>query len=149
MAKYSAQLNRTSSTTLPVGSITSDSTTPRRGRIYYLNVGFIGTPADTAHQLDVQRCTAAGTSTAVTPKPLDPADAACLSDCGENHTVDATRTANEVMLAIAMNTKATVQWYAPPGSELVYPATAANGFALITSTTTALAMTSMVFFNEE
>ncbi len=149
MAKYSALMSRTSSTTLPVGSIVSDSTTPRRGKIYYVNAGFTGAPADTAHRLDVQRCTAAGTSTAVTPKPLDPADAAALADCGENHTVDATRTAGMVILALSFNGKATVQWYAPPGSELVYPATAANGYALITTTTTALAMTSTVYFSEE
>lgn len=134
MAKYAVELNRTASSSAALGSVTSDGTTPRRGKIYDLIFGSEATPADAAILWTVQRCTAAGTSTGVTPEPLDPADAACLSDAGENHTIEPTFTANKVVLSIALNQRATFRWVAAPGGELIYPATAANGFGIQTDT---------------
>lgn len=149
MARYAVQLNRTASTTLPVGSVVADSTTPRRQKIYDLIFGSEATPADGAFLYTVQRCTAAGTSTAVTAQALDPADAAALADCGENHTIDATQTANAIVLAIALNQRATFRWVAPPGGELVAPATAANGFAINTPSAALVAVSATVHFEEQ
>lgn len=149
MAKYAVEFNRTASTTASLGSITADATRPRRGKIYDLILGSEGSAADNAFKYIVQRVTAAGTSTAVTPFPLDPADAATESDAGENHTIEPTYTANAVLLAIGLNQRATFRWVAAPGGELVYPATASNGFGIQTPTSAAVAITATVHYEEQ
>lgn len=130
MARYAAEVNRTASTTLSLGTVGAGA---RRGRVYDLILGSEATPADAAVLWVVQRYTAAGTSTAVTPNALDPADAAFGGACGENHTIDATYTAGAVALSVPLNQRATFRWVAAPGGELVYPATAANGFGIRTT----------------
>jgi hypothetical protein len=149
MANYVVQLNRTASTTLPVGTVTADATRPRRIKWYDLMFGSEASPADNPFLWTVQRCTALGTSTGVTPTALDSADAATESDAGENHTIDATQTANLILLAIALNQRATFRWVAAPGGELVYPATASNGLAINTPTSSAVAVTATVMYQEQ
>lgn len=150
MAKYSVEMNRAASATLSVGTITADATTPRRQKIYDLTMGSEATPADFAFLWQVQRCTTAGTNTPVTPQALDPSDALALADAGENHTVDPTLTANAILLAIALNQRATFRWVASPGGELVIPATASNGVALRTPTAGGTpAITATVHFEEQ
>jgi hypothetical protein len=135
MANFAADFQRTGSTTASLGSIGAVSTTQaRRGRIYDLIMGSEATPADAALLWTVQRYTAAGTNTAVTPQKLDPADAAFLGEAGENHTVEPTYTAGAIVLNIPLNQRATFRWVAAPGGELVYPATTANGFGIQTDT---------------
>lgn len=135
MAGLAIPLTRTASATLAVGSITADATRPRRFKLYDLMISYSGTPGDAAALLQVPRCTAAGTSTAVTPRNLDPADAATELDAGENHTVDPTITSNSSLLDLAFNQRAAVRWVASPGKEIVAPATASNGLAFKTPTT--------------
>ncbi len=149
MGNYAVQMNRTASATLPVGSITADATRPRRMKLYDLVFGAEATPADGVFLLTAQRVTAAGTSTAVTPQALDPADAATENDAGENHTIDATATANAILLAIALNQRATFRWVAAPGGELVTPATASNGLALYTPTAALVAVSATVHFADQ
>ena len=112
-------------------------------------MGSEASPADNPFQYIVQRCTALGTSTGVTPSPLDPADAATEADAGENHTVEPTYTAGLVLLAIGLNQRATFRWVAPPGGELVYPATAANGIGIQTPTSSAVVITGTLYFAEQ
>jgi len=149
VANYVVQLNRTASTTASLGSVGADATRPRRGKWYDLVFGSEASPADNAFLYIVQRCTALGTSTAVTPSPLDPADAATESDSGENHTIEPTYTANLVLLSIALNQRATFRWVAPPGGELVYPATASNGLGIQTTTASAVAISATVMYAEQ
>ena len=149
MARYAVQLNRTASTTASLGTIGADATRPRRGKLYYLVLGSEASPADNAFQYIVQRCTALGTSTAVTPQPLDPADAATESDAGENHTAEPTYTSNAVLLAVGLNQKATFQWRAPAGDEIVYPATASNGLGIQTPTSSAVVITATLHYAEQ
>lgn len=149
MAGYAVELNRTASTTASLGSIVADATRPRRSKVYDLIFGSEGTPADNAFQYVLQRCTAAGTSTGVTPSPLDPADAATETDAGENHTIEPTYTAGAVLLSISVNQRATFRWVASPGGELVYPATASNGIGIKTPTSSAVAITATVHFQEQ
>jgi len=148
VAAYVVQLNRTASTTASLGTVGADATRPRRGRFYDLIFGSEASPADNAFLYIVQRCTALGTSTAVTPSPIDPADAATESDAGENHTVEPTYTANLVLLSVALNQRATFRWVASPGGELVYPATASNGLGIQTTTASAVAISATVHYNE-
>ena len=108
------------------------SATTIRPRIYDVIFGTSGTPADNALNWLLQRYTAAGTATSVTPTAIDPADPAALASAGSNHTVEPTYTAGAILLDIDANQRSTQRWVASPGSELVMPATAANGAGLAT-----------------
>ena len=135
MANFAADFQRTASTTATLGSVGAVSTTQaRRGKIYDIIFGSEATPADAAILWTFRRYTAAGTSTAVTPQALDPADAAFLGQAGENHTIEPTYTAGAIMLNIPLNQRATFRWVASPGGEIVYPATTANGIGIETDT---------------
>ena len=103
-------------------------TTARRGKIYDLLIGTNGTPADNYLEWDVSRMTVDGTGSAVTPNALDPADAAALGTSKANYTVEPTVTASSSVFYVGVNQRASYRWVAAPGSELVYPATANNGF---------------------
>ena len=92
--------------------------------------GSSATPADNALNWLLQRYTAAGTATSVTPAPLDPADPAATATAGQNHTAEPTYTAGAVLLDISANQRSTQRWVASPGGELVLPATAANGIGV-------------------
>lgn len=149
MGRYSVKMTRTASATLSVGNVTADATRPRRGKVYDLILSQAeATPADGNTLFQVQRCTSAGTASAVTPQSLDPADAATEMDAAENHTVDPTLTASAILLSVGLNQRATFRWVAAPGGELVFPATASNGLAFRTPTA-ALVTTSITAHVEE
>jgi hypothetical protein len=149
MAAYSVELRRTASTTASLGSITADATRPRRGKLYEVIIGSEATPADNAFLLRVRRCTAAGTSTAVTPNPNDPADAATETDAGENHTVEPTYTANSEQLVVPFNQKATFRWYVSKEDGIIWPATASNGVGFETPTASAVTIAATARFQEQ
>lgn len=148
MAKYAIDLRRTASTTASVGSVTADATRPRRFRLYDWTFGSEASPADNPFLWLIQRATAAGTSTAVVPQPLDPADAATEMDAGENHTVEPTYTAAAILLHIPLNQRATFRWVAAPEGQLVFPATASNGFGVQTPTGSAVVVTTQLHVDE-
>ncbi|MEM3077614.1 MAG: hypothetical protein QXW38_08375 [Candidatus Nitrosotenuis sp.] len=103
------------------------STAAIRPAIYDLVSGSDATPADNAAEYNVQRYTAAGTATAVTPQALDPGNPAATATAGEAHTAEPTYTANAVLLNYMHNQRATFRWVAAPDGEIILPATAANG----------------------
>lgn len=103
-----------------------------RPKIYDILFGLGGTPADNTLYWSLQRQTAAGTITAVTPRSLDPGNPAASSTAGSNATAEGTITANSDLLTFALNQRATFRWVAPPGGELVIPATANNGIPALT-----------------
>jgi hypothetical protein len=105
--------------------VTSASTV--RPGIYFVMIGISGTPADSAVTHYIQRHTAAGTVTSVTPVPLDSGDPAALAQSGENHTIEPTLTANLIVFRLALNQRASHSWWADPYGALCLPATAANG----------------------
>lgn len=111
-------------------ALTAATALLRRGKLYDLTVGTLGTPADQSYEYDVSRQTAAGTSTSVTPLPLDPADSAAGTVGSANFTAEGTITATSGMIYIAANQRATYRWVAAPGSELVWPATNLAGVAI-------------------
>jgi hypothetical protein len=101
-----------------------------RPLVYDIIVGSTATPADNALEFILQRCTAAGTSTSVTPTANDSADPAAIATAGVNHTVEPTYTSGAILVDIAMNQRATQRWVPSPGREIKLPATAANGVGL-------------------
>ena len=100
-----------------------------RPQLYDLIVSSNATPADNSSEWQLLRFTAAGTSTSVTPEKVDSGDPAATAVCGKNHTVEPTYS-TVPLLDFAVNQRATFRWVAAPNSEIVAPATAANGFGL-------------------
>ena len=149
MARYAADFQATNNTAETHGSITADATRPRRGKLYDAIFGSEASPADNPFFWRVARITAAGTSTAVVPQPLDPADAATETDAGENHSAEPTYPSAAILLHIPLNQRATFRWVAAPGGELVWPATAANGLGIIAPTGAAVVVTVQTHFEEQ
>lgn len=106
--------------------ILTTATTVRPG-IYFIMVGVSGTPADSAITHYGQRSTAAGTSTAVTPQPLDLDDPAALCSAGENSTIEPTYTSNAILFRLALNQRASHSWYADAYGALTISDTSAAG----------------------
>ena len=128
-ARYAANGDQNLTTTRSTAlSVTANATTGHRLWVYEFYCGIEGTPADLAGTMLVERCTAPGTHTAVTPGLIDSADRASQAVAGENATVEPTYTANEIMAEVPLNHRGTYRWVAPPGGELVGPATATDGF---------------------
>lgn len=147
--KFSTDFQRTASTTASLGTLTSDATRARRLRVYDVILGSEATPADAAILWTFRRCSAAGTSTGVTPQNLDPASFTTEYDAGENHTIEPTYTANLIVLTVPLNQRATFRWVAAPGGELVFPATASNGFGIQTPTSSAVVISAEVHFADQ
>jgi hypothetical protein len=119
--------------------------------VFDVILGSEATPADAAILWTFQRCSAAGTSTGVTPQNLDPGSSTTEYDAGENHTIEPTYTAGAILLNVPLNQRATFRWVAAPGAEWVMPATASNGFGIQTDTisTGTPVITSTVYADEE
>lgn len=151
MARFSVKMQRTSSTTLSVGEVSQPATNMRRARIYDFLFGSEATPGDAALQWQMQRHTATGTATSVTPRQVDPSEGTIASGmvAKENHTVDPTVTANEFPFTQPLNQRASYRWVAPPDGEIVIPATASVGIAVRTPVSTSLVLvTADVYYVE-
>lgn len=99
-----------------------------RPLLYDLVIGSNAAPADVATLFHLERFTAVGTEgSGFTPLPLDPAAVAAEADYGVAHTAEPTYTANEILMKISLNQRATFRWVASPGKEMRAPATANNG----------------------
>lgn len=118
-----------SSTYKTILYVTAAASSPRRGKVYDILVGTNGTPADNYMEYDISRQTASGTASVITVNALDPADANFTSLAAANATGEGTITANSSVFYVGVNQRASYRWVAAPGSELVFPATANNGFA--------------------
>lgn len=122
--------------TLAAGSTilyTVNGSTARRLKVHHVIAGASGTPDDQAAQVDVRRVTAEATTpggTAVTPFPLDEDDPVALSNAVEAPTSEPTY-ATGSGLELGLNQRATFQWIATPGKELVASATTDHGFGAI------------------
>lgn len=112
-------------------SITSagalSTTQARRGQVYDISFGANDAPnaTDCSIQYTTLRTSTTGTSTGVTPSPIDGAGQIMLGQGSVNHTIEPTTGVH--LLAITLNQRASQRWVAAPGSELVWPATTLNG----------------------
>jgi hypothetical protein len=136
MAFYSAHGQDTNTASTTILGVSQPASALKRLKISYVSVGSDAT-ADNAFSAVLQRTTAPGTSTSVTPQRRDPADGAASAVAGQAHTVEPTYTSGENVLSIAGHQRSTFQWYAIPGHEIVVPVTnnAGIGFKTITVTT--------------
>ena len=123
------------SSTLPIANIVG--TAAVRSKLYDFTIGSDATPGDQACKYTWQRSTTVGTwggagGAAITPQAIDPGDPAAVTTSNQGIcSVGPTLTASAFLLAVALNQRATYRWVAAPGSELVIPATANNGIALL------------------
>lgn len=107
------------------------------------------TPNDYSAHFLLQRFSADGTGTAVTPQKLDSNSPAAVATSKHTYTVEPTLTAGAVLLELAHNQRATVRWVAVPGAELVIPATAGAGLALVCqAVSTQFTEAATLFFTE-
>jgi hypothetical protein len=123
-------------------------TAATRAALYDIVLGF-ASPADNSIQWVVGRYTVAGTTTGVTPAPLDPGNTASIFVSGENASAEPTYTAARELLDGELNQRATFRWVAAPGGELMAPATAANGIGLYVIHASVTATARVTFHVEE
>jgi len=120
-----------------------------RGAIYYVALGSESAPADATIVAVVKTTTADGTSTAVTPVPLDAGDRAALCTAGQTYTAEPTYT-GVPLLNITMNQRSHYQFYAQEGGEFLSNPAAGDGFGLqITTFSTGTPTMSAVFHWKE
>lgn len=131
--RYSVNGQRATAASAPQTILGISSTTAVRPFVYDLLIGSSASPADNAILWSMQRFTASGTGTSVTPQALDSGDPASTSSSQKAHTVDPTYTANAVVWYTALNQRATHRWVADPDGAIVCPATANNGVGLFPS----------------
>ncbi len=138
MARYSTN-NRLAGTQQAVSTtfktqlaLTAATATLCRGQIVEVSYGADGAPNATDCNIvyDISRQTAVGTSTAATPLGTNPADVASRTVAAVNFTAEGTITAASTIFTRTLNQRASQQWYANPGSELVWPATNLAGLAV-------------------
>jgi hypothetical protein len=138
MAKYSVNnglggtLQAITSTYKSLLSVTAATALLRRGKLYDVMFGTLGTPTDQTYEFDISRQTAVGTPTVVTPTALDPADVACGTVGNANMTAEPTVTASSSEFYLGINQRASYRWVAAPGSEILWPATNLAGLVMRT-----------------
>ena len=119
-------------------TVTSNSATVQRNRIYELNMGNVGTPADLVSIYLIGKVTTenSGNMTILVATNVDEEDRAPQALVGSNHTGEPTYVAGTValniptngdLLRVPLNHRATYRWVAPPGGELVTPKVQGDG----------------------
>lgn len=128
-ARYQAKGDQTLTTGLTSAlTVGSNATTAQRNYITEYLLSIVTTPSDSQIRWDIQRCSALGTSTLVTPGLIDPGDRAAQAAVGKNHTVEPTYTANALIVeALFLNARATFRWVAAPGQAILHAATVGAG----------------------
>lgn len=132
MNSYFATTNKTNtvSSTVPMFNLLGAASRPLH--IYEIMIACDAAPDDEAATFALMRTTARGTqSTTVAPNPLSTQSPASIATLDDTWSVDPTITANSQLLQFAMNQRATIRWVARPGNEIVVPATANAGLALV------------------
>lgn len=131
MARWGVTANKGAGNVQSVLLLTAAAASPRRAKIYDWTLGCGASPADNVFTHVGQRCTTAGTGSALTPNSLDPADTLASTIVAKDTvTVDPTLTASALIFRKALNQRATFRWVAAPYGEIIIPATAANGIML-------------------
>lgn len=150
MGAYHGYNNKTNtvSSTVPMFNLVGLAT--KRLRVFEILIGSDATPVDAASKFVFRRTSARGTqSTTVTPNPFDPADPAAGAVYDTAWSANPTITANSDMLQVAISQRNTVRWLARPECEIVIPATAGAGLALISDVATSAANHAFsAFWNE-
>ena len=132
MAKFGVTGNKGAANVQSVLTLHAAAANSRRAKLAQITFGCIENPPfDSQIVHIVQRATTVATGAARTPNSLDPADTqASTIQAFDTVTADPTLTAGAFLLEKALNERATFNWVAREGYELVIPATANNGFMI-------------------
>lgn len=131
MPRYAATFTKTGSDSVQQLVEVLSTATVQRQKWYAFVVACTATPADALFSYLVKRVTASATGTSLTPSPLDLQDAACRSTSEHLITADhASFSSGAELFRAPVNHRATYQWMASEGRELVGPATSASGLSL-------------------
>lgn len=128
-------------------SVTAQTTGLCRGRAVGIAIGPSGAPSATDCNVlfTIQRQTAAGTSTSITPNPIFPADVASRSVCTANSTAEPTSAL--CIWSRPLNQRSSMQWVGQDtDANLFWPATNLAGLAGMCLVVTGAAYTGPVFF---
>jgi hypothetical protein len=130
MRRYTATGFQTPNTTTYKGILQLTGAVTFRFGLYDAIFSTNGTPADNDITYGIQRTTADGTDTAVTPAPLDPADPVSLVTAGEDNSGEPTDASIIPLLEVGVHQRATFRWAAAPGGEIIVAAVANEGLSL-------------------
>jgi len=108
------------------------ATAATRPKIFHFAVSTTGAAADGVLEWILQRSTAIGTTTAVTPRNIDATDpSTAVATAGSNATTEPTYTANSSLFDQGINQRATYTWNAwTEGAQLVCATSANNGIGI-------------------
>lgn len=151
MPRYSAPFTKTNSDSVRQLVEILSSATVQRQKWFAFVVGCVTTPADAVFKYVVRRVTASATGTALTPTPLDPTnDAACRSTAEHVITADHSsfNSSPLELFRAPCNHRATYQWMAGDGRELIGPAVSGNGLSLGMADASALLFEGTAQFEE-
>lgn len=151
MAAYAVPFTKTGAdSVLCVAELLTPASLFRRGKVFSFGVACTAASNDGVHQYVVRRITNSGTGTAATISPLDPADAACTMVAEHLITVDpASFGAGIELYREPLNGRASWQWNANPGRELVCAASATVGFGFGLSAASTSTYAGHVHFEEQ
>ena len=131
MLHYDAPLSKGADNVRSVGSVNANATTPLRGWVNYCMFGLAGIPGTEATVVWLISSVAAlGTSSAQTVRPSNDVSGFPAASAASRDTYTVDPSFGNTHYRKVMNMRTSWEWYAPPGGELVWPATASNGFIL-------------------
>jgi len=128
---YKAPWNATNtqSTTVPIMTLTGSAAI--RVALKEYTIGSDATPANMAATYLIRRhSTAPAGGTAITPKPKDSADPACVATAMMGPSIGAP-TLGDTLDQLPLNQNSSFRWVADDGRGFVVPATANNGLSLL------------------
>lgn len=124
--------------------ITGATATLRRAFLFEAIFGLTGTPANNSYTMALARQSTLGTGTALTPSPLDLADAAAGTVGTGNFTAEPTT--GVTLLAFPLNQQSSARWVAyGDGQRMVVPATNITGIGAMAKSS-AGTVTSIIAF---
>lgn len=145
MGLYTAVLQRTGAQQ-NIGSVEAPAASMRRLAWTKVEFAIDTTPADATLTWQFVRTSTASSGAAVTPNPLNPADAACVAVA--TNVITTAGSTGVLLEAIALNQRATYTWTGYGEGELIVPATASNGIIVRNGASSALTATATVTFRE-
>lgn len=128
LRRYHAAHQTAAGTNLTIAMVVA--TAAIKPRIFELIVGSDATPADVATEFNLIRGTVSGTGTALTVVQVDPGDGAVVASAEGGTFTGSTKTANSILMMLALNQRATFRWVCLPEDGFVVPAVADNWVGL-------------------
>jgi len=150
-AQYSIPGNQGTVSTSNKTATLATSIAGLRPQLYGWGVSAFGAPNSTDCSMvwTLQITSAAGTTTAVTPTPIDPVYAAASTIGGSNATIEPTYTAGIVPWVMALNQRASQLVWMPVNAPVVLVGTASHGAGMQVLSTNYASQANCVLYVQE